>query len=71
MLRAGERGERGPVRFTEPAGLLLSRARGAVAGLGVPARWPEELRLRARYYCRPRKGRWILLWQHFELKRVF
>lgn len=32
MLRAGEGGERGPVRSTEPAGLLLSRARGAVAG---------------------------------------
>lgn len=32
MLRAGEVGERGPVRFPEPAGLLLSRARGAVAG---------------------------------------
>lgn len=50
VLRAGEGGEHGPVRSTEPAGLLLSRARGAVAGLGVPARRPEELRLRARYY---------------------
>lgn len=43
VLRAGERGEGGPLRPTEPSGVSLSRARGAAAALSVPARRPEEL----------------------------